>query len=138
MFFLASAIAVEGGGLAGEAEDFCCVRGRGNSRRTVAWRTAAVSGQEPLSLAVGNVFGTCVGLMWRNVAPSAELFPVLSRIALPVGRSNATFYFFNFYFSPQRFEKLCRCILNSMDVENEPKVSGTGCVFGGRRVVGVF
>lgn len=26
--------------------------------------------------------------------------------------------------SLQRFEKLCRCILSSMDVENEPKVSG--------------
>lgn len=28
--------------------------------------------------------------------------------------------------SLQRFEKLCRCVLSSMDAENEPKVSGMG------------
>ena len=30
------------------------------------------------------------------------------------------------YASLQRFEKLCRCILSSMEAENEPKVSGVG------------
>lgn len=28
--------------------------------------------------------------------------------------------------SLQRFEKLCRCVLSSMEAENEPKVSGVG------------
>ena len=48
-----------------------------------------------------------------------------SRIALPLVRTNTSFFFFSFFFS-QRFEKLCRCILTSMDVENEPKVSRMG------------
>lgn len=70
-----------------------------------------------MRILVGNVLGTFANLRQRDLPPFAELFLCFSRTAFPVVRTNPTFGF------SQRFEKLCRCILNSMDVENEPKVS---------------
>uniref|UniRef100_A0A8B9NY08 Ubiquitin-protein ligase E3B n=1 Tax=Apteryx owenii TaxID=8824 RepID=A0A8B9NY08_APTOW len=45
------------------------------------------------------------------------------RSALSVFRiARKLLFIFNLKVDKERFEKLCRCILNSMDVENEPKV----------------
>lgn len=70
-----------------------------------------------IRIPVGNVLGTSADLRQRFFFPLLSCSLCFSRIALPVVRTNPTFGF------SQRFEKLCRCILNSMDVENEPKVS---------------
>lgn len=96
-------------------EKSLCSQGRNSAQQQQhgVMRSQGRSHWDSCRECVGNIccFGT------ETLLPLLSCSSCFSRTALPVVRTNPTFGF------SQRFEKLCRCILNSMDVENEPKVS---------------